>query len=164
MSEIKIIYGQQKYFPSFKQSIDVVAKEKIYVEMISGPSLEQIENYHGPLIDKGAPIFFALVGEQVVGWCDISPIDNPRKAHRGYLGMGILPQYREQGLGSRLLEKIIPFSRDFGLEKIELEVYTENTRAVALYEKFGFQQEGLITKYRKLEGRYFDAILMALSL
>ena len=50
---------------------------------------------------------------------------------------------------------------EFGLEKIELSVYEDNLPAVALYEKFGFVHEGLIRKYRKLEGRYFDAHIMA---
>ena len=71
------------------------------------------------------------------------PESNPRQSHRG--GLGILPEYRGLGIGSRLLEKVIEKAKEFGLEKIELHVYTSNKPAVALYRKFGFEEEGLIS-------------------
>ncbi len=75
--------------------------------------------------------------------------------------MGILPQYRSQGIGSTLLSKVVDHSRIFGLEKIELNVYTTNISAIALYRKYGFEEEGLVRKYRKLDGEYFDCLSMA---
>jgi putative acetyltransferase len=74
--------------------------------------------------------------------------------------MGILPEFRGKGIGSKLLQKVIEHSVTFGLEKIELNVYTSNVSAIGLYKKFGFEQEGLIRKYRKLDGRYFDCLAM----
>jgi len=74
--------------------------------------------------------------------------------------MGLLPEFRVQGLGSKLLGSVLDHSLKFGLEKVELNVYTSNIPAIALYRKFGFEQEGLIKKYRKLEGEYFDCISM----
>lgn len=75
--------------------------------------------------------------------------------------MGLLPEYRGKGIGSKLLEKVLDRGREFGLEKIELHVYTSNQAAIALYKKFGFEEEGLIKKYRKLDGKYFDCLAMA---
>jgi putative acetyltransferase len=74
--------------------------------------------------------------------------------------MGLLPEFRGQGLGSKLLSAVLDHAKKFGLEKVELNVYTSNTPAVALYKKFGFEQEVLIKKYRKLEGQYFDCLAM----
>lgn len=74
--------------------------------------------------------------------------------------MGLLPEFRGKGLGGRLLEAVCKHSREVGLEKIELYVYTTNQAAVALYKKWGFEEEGLIKKYRKLEGEYFDVYAM----
>lgn len=75
--------------------------------------------------------------------------------------MGLLLDYRGKGLGSKLLTAVLTHAKKFGLEKIELSVYTTNHAAIALYKKHGFQQEGLTKNYRKLDGRYFDAIEMA---
>jgi ribosomal protein S18 acetylase RimI-like enzyme len=157
---IEIIYANEKYFPSFHEAISVVAKERIYLEMIEAPPLEKVASFQRELISKNGPSYYALCEEKVVGWCDVFPEENPRQSHRGGLGMGILPEFRGKGIGSKLLQKVIEHSKTFGLEKVELNVYTSNTSAIALYKKFGFEQEGLIKKYRKLDGQYFDCLAM----
>jgi ribosomal protein S18 acetylase RimI-like enzyme len=60
-----------------------------------------------------------------------------------------------------LLREALQHAKKNGIEKVELGLYSTNASAVNLYKKFGFQQEGLIKNYRKLEGVYFDCILMA---
>lgn len=157
---IEIIYGNEKYFSSFHQALSSVAKERIYVEMIEAPPLEKVASFQRDLISKNGPVYYALDGDKVIGWCDVFPEKNPRQSHRGSLGMAILPEFRGQGIGSQLLEKVIEHAKTVGLEKIELHVYTSNVSAVALYKKFGFEQEGLIKKYRKLDGLYFDCLAM----
>ena len=157
---IEIIYANEKYFPSFHQALSIVAKERVYIEMIEAPPLEKVASFQKDLISKNGPVYYAINGDKVVGWCDVFPEENPRQSHRGGLGMGILPEYRGKGIGSQLLQKVIEHAKTFGLEKIELNVYTSNVSAVALYKKFGFEQEGLIKKYRKLDGQYFDCLAM----
>lgn len=44
---------------------------------------------------------------------------------------------------------------------MELSVYTSNVAAIALYRKFGFEEEGVQLRYRKLDGEYFDVLNMA---
>lgn len=157
---IEIIYANEKYFPSFHQALSVVAKERVYIEMIEAPPLEKVASFQRNLISKNGPVYYALSGDKVVGWCDVFPEENPRQRHRGGLGMGILPEFRSKGIGSQLLHKVIAHAKTFGLEKVELNVYTSNVSAIALYKKFGFEQEGLIKKYRKLDGQYFDCLAM----
>ncbi len=157
---IKVIYANEKYFPSFHEALSVVAKERIYIEMIEAPPLEKVASFQRELISKNGPVYYALSGDKVVGWCDVFPEENPRQNHRGGLGMGILPEFRGQGIGSQLLQKVIEHAKNFGLEKIELNVYSSNVSAIGLYKKFGFDQEGLIKKYRKLDGQYFDCLAM----
>ncbi len=160
-SKIQIIYAEEKHFPSFHQTLDAVAREHIYIEMLEAPTLEKLTSFQNELIAINGPVYYALDDDQVVGWCDVFPSKNPRLNHRGGLGMGILATYRGQGIGSQLLSAIIDHSKKFGLEKIELEVYTTNTGAIALYKKFKFVEEGLIKNYRKLGDRYFDCLSMA---
>jgi RimJ/RimL family protein N-acetyltransferase len=47
---------------------------------------------------------------------------------------------------------------------VELEVFSDNVAAIRLYASFGFSQEGLKVRGRKLEDRYQDVLLMALRL
>jgi len=157
---VQIIYPSEKYFASFHQALSQVASERIYIEMIEAPPLEKVSGFQRDLIKKNGPVYYAIDGDRVVGWCDVFPEENPRQNHRGGLGMGLLPEYRGQGLGSQLLSSVIEHTKRFGLEKIELHVYSSNVSAIALYKKFGFEQEGLIKKYRKLDGQYFDCLAM----
>ena len=156
----QIIYPSEKYFKSFHEALSTVAKERVYIEMIEAPPLEKVSSFQTDLISKNGPVYYAINDDRVVGWCDVFPEKNPRQNHRGGLGMGLLPEFRGQGLGSKLLSSVLDHAKKFGLEKVELNVYTSNTPAVALYKKFGFEQEGLIKKYRKLDGQYFDCLAL----
>ncbi len=161
---VQIVYGNEKYFRSFHEALSQVANERIYLEMIQPPPYEAVAGYQQGLIQRNGPTYYAIVNEKVVGWADIFPDDNPRMSHRGSLGMGIISDYRGQGIGTKLLKSAIEKAREMGLEKVELNVYTTNTGAIKLYKKMGFNEEGLIKNYRKLDGQYFDSIVMALQL
>ena len=160
-SNTRIVYGNEKYFKSFHETLSVVAKELIYVEMIEAPPLEKLSSFQSSLISQNGPVYYAINDDKVIGWCDVSPEKNPRLSHRGSLGMGILAEFRGQGIGGELLSSVLKHSKQFGLEKVELHVYTTNTAGIALYKKFSFEQEGLIKKYRKLDDQYFDCLVMA---
>lgn len=159
--EVRIVYPSEKYFESFHKALSSVAKERIYLEMLEAPPLEKVTGFQQELISQNGPVYYAIHNELVVGWCDIFPMSNPRMSHRGSLGMGLLAEYRGRGLGSLLLKATLQHAQKFGLEKVELDVYTSNLTALALYKKFGFEQEGLIKNYRKVDDRYFDCIMMA---
>jgi len=161
MTEVVIVYPSEKYFESFHESLGVVARERIHIEMVEAPPLEKLAKFQSDLIGKNGPVYYAVLNGRVVGWCDIFPYSNPRLCHRGGLGMGLLPEFRGRGLGSKLLLSTLDHAKRFGLEKVELNVYTSNAAAIALYKKFGFEEEGLIKKYRKLDGHYFDCLAMA---
>jgi RimJ/RimL family protein N-acetyltransferase len=79
-----------------------------------------------------------------------------------YLGMAILPEARGRGGGRALLEAIVGHARACRAHKIELEVWTDNARAIALYASAGFEVEGLRRDhYRRRDGRLRSALLMA---
>ncbi len=160
----RIIYPSEKYLSSFHAGLSLVAQEKIYIEMIEAPPFEKVAAFQRELLESNGPVYYAIDGDRVVGWCDIFPLKNERQKHRGTLGMGLLPDYRGKGLGAKLLSATLDHAQKIGLEKVELHVYTSNVSAIALYKKFGFQQEGVIKKYRKLDGVDFDCVAMALFL
>jgi putative acetyltransferase len=47
------------------------------------------------------------------------------------------------------------------LTRLELEVYSDNETAVHLYERFGFEREGLMRQHAFRNGQYVDSLMMA---
>ncbi|ARQ58857.1 UNVERIFIED_ORG: RimJ/RimL family protein N-acetyltransferase [Rhizobium etli] len=147
---------------SFHRALDTVAREKKFLSMFEAPPLPQTRDFVMDMIAKGNPQFVAAIGDEVVGWCDIRRHAHPSHAHRGSLGMGILPAYRGKGLGRRLIETTLKGAQEAGLLRVELDVHEDNSRAIALYEKVGFTREGIARRAVRIDGRFIDAIGMAL--
>ncbi len=82
-------------------------------------------------------------------------------AHVGDLFMGLLPGQRGQGLGERLLRESLTAADAFGFLRIELGVFASNTRALSLYRKVGFVEEGTKRRAILINGIFHDEIIMA---
>jgi ribosomal protein S18 acetylase RimI-like enzyme len=81
------------------------------------------------------------------------------------LGMAVAAGWRGRGIGSALLAEAIDQARAAGAHKIALQVWPHNAAAIALYERFGFQREGYLTRhYRRRSGELWDAVVMGLPL
>jgi RimJ/RimL family protein N-acetyltransferase len=106
----------------------------------------------------------AECGEQVVGWCDVTPRDSDDLRHTGSLGMALLPAFRDQGLGRRILDATIQAAQAAGVSRIELRLLASNVRALALYERCGFVQIGREPAQRADGGTPVDVLTMALVL
>ena len=106
----------------------------------------------------------ALDGEKIVGNGIIECERAKRYSHRATLSITVLRDYWGRGIGSRLMEMMIRFSREHNIHVVSLEVRADNDRAVALYKKFGFETIGLYKKFFKINGEYYDAFLMQLVL
>lgn len=159
---IQIVYADEVYIPSLAETLDAIAREEVFLEMVQAPPYPEVFDFQTKLIKEKLPVFYALSNNKVVGWVDVAVSKNPRQRHKGTLGMGISKPFRGQKIGSLLMEKAIQYSRQIGLEKLELQVYTTNAQAIGLYKKFGFQEVGVIHKYRKYKDQYFDSVFMEL--
>ncbi|MCB0169859.1 MAG: GNAT family N-acetyltransferase [Anaerolineae bacterium] len=151
-----------KHAKAFHKALDQVARERRYLLLLEAPPLEQIEQLVRYNIERNAIHFVAVDGDKMVGWCDIRPYTLPGMTHSGELGMAVVAAYRGRGLGHRLLEATVNQALADGLSRIELEVFASNRIAKALYEKLGFEQEGVKRRARYLDGVWDDLIMMAL--
>lgn len=80
------------------------------------------------------------------------------------LGMAIVPAARGRGGGSALLQAAMAWLHDSDMHKVELEVWPDNERAIALYERHGFEVEGLRRDhYRRRDGSLRSSLIMARS-
>lgn len=86
----------------------------------------------------------------------------PRRRHVGGLGMTVAVDWQGRGIGTTLMTALLDWADNWmGLLRIELTVYTDNGRAIALYEKFGFVREGTHRAFALRRGAYVDAHAMA---
>lgn len=133
--------------------------------MLEAPPLEGTEKFVKKNMERDHPQFVALVNGQLAGWCDAVPGESTHgTAHIGHLGMGVAKLFRRQGLGAKLMHAVLDKAREKGLVKIELAVYATNTGAIALYQRFGFEEEGRKRRGRFLDGHYDDVVMMGLFL
>jgi len=84
-----------------------------------------------------------------------------RTRHSLYVVIGVLQAWIGRGVGRALLDALEGWALSRGLRRLELTVAVDNHRAIALYEKFGFEREGVKRQSRKIEGRYSDELYMS---
>lgn len=142
MNTLKLIKPEERYIRSYWESFDTIAKERKYLASNEGFPYDGTVEFIKESIKNGYPHIFIVDAEKdiCVGWCDAIP----KTDTIGYLGMGLLPEYREQGIGKMALQKVIRMSKLYGFRSIELDVLKSNTRAIHLYEKMGFVQNNLV--------------------
>jgi ribosomal protein S18 acetylase RimI-like enzyme len=149
---------------SFRECLDAVARERTFLALQEAPPLEHMRAFVMQNIANHVPQVVAKEQQCVVGWCDILPEWHHTLRHCGALGMGLLPEYRGRGLGRRLLESCVARAKDAGITRVTLEARADNERALHLYERAGFQHEGVRRNGMRVDGRYVNTIAMALLL
>ena len=106
----------------------------------------------------------ALVAElegKVIGTAGLTRHEG-RRSHAGQIGMAVHDAYSGRGAGSALLAAVIEVADLWlGLVRIELTVWTDNRRAISLYERAGFEPEGVMRAYAWRDGAFVDALAMA---
>ena len=108
-----------------------------------------------------AAVFVAESNGGIVGRLSISRDAHPASEHVADLGLMVSRGYRRRGIGLALMEAAERWARQSGVRKLELHVFPHNTPAIALYEKLGYQREGLRRGHYRRGDELIDAILMA---
>lgn len=85
----------------------------------------------------------AVVDHTIVGTAGIEALGTKYKIrHRAGFGISISREYWGLGIGQALLAACIECARTAGYIQFELNVVSENVRAISLYEKAGFVEYG----------------------
>lgn len=125
-----------------------------------GANLKAMQNQLEGCVES--PVNFevgAFAGEKLVGEFGVAQVLKYR--HRAVMGISVRKEYWGCGLGSYLMQLAIDQTRANGFEQLELGVYSDNSRAIHLYEKFGFERYGIQPRAFKLkDGTYRDEIIM----
>jgi putative acetyltransferase len=105
----------------------------------------------------------ACVEGEVIGELSLHSFPNaPRRRHVGQIGMAVHDDWQGKGAGTALMQATVDLADKWlNLTRLELEVYTDNERAIKLYQKFDFVTEGTLRRFAFRDGQYVDAYLMA---
>ena len=106
-----------------------------------------------------------LVAERdgrMVGHAGLDRAPGARRRHVAHLGIVVARQAQGQGVGTALMAALMDYADRWAhLLRIELTVFADNARAIALYERFGFEREGLLRGFALRDGAYCDVLAMA---
>jgi ribosomal protein S18 acetylase RimI-like enzyme len=114
--------------------------------------------------DSHCPNHLFLVAEadkQIAGFSRCEGSALKRFAHKAEFGIGILKAYWGYGIGKNLLKTSIEWADANAIKKMTLNVLETNGSAIHLYEKCGFEVEGVLKKDKRLsDGNFYNTIVM----
>ncbi|NTU47102.1 GNAT family N-acetyltransferase [Candidatus Roizmanbacteria bacterium] len=111
---------------------------------------------------QGFTLLFAKDGNQVIGMVAGFWGGREKIKHIAHIyGTYVNPAYRGKGVGRLLMQAVIDkFKSIPEVEKVKIEVNAQNISAFTLYQKMGFKIIGKAEKELKINGVYYDEILM----
>ena len=108
-------------------------------------------------------VLVAEAAGAVLGYVRIEPLPGPAAAQHVMIinGLAVAPSSQGQGLGRQLVDAALATARDRNARKVVLHVLSTNHRAIALYRRAGFEQEGCLVRQFQLDGHYVDDLILA---
>lgn len=104
----------------------------------------------------------AIYDGVVVGTASLHLEKKQRRSHVATLGMGVADSFTGRGIGTALLAELLHLSDNWlNLLRLELVVFCDNTAAIRLYKKFGFDIEGTMRAHAFRNGEFVDSYAMA---
>jgi RimJ/RimL family protein N-acetyltransferase len=112
-----------------------------------------------------ATLLVADLDGELVGRLSLMRDPHPASSHVADLGVMVAAGHRRSGIGTALMEAAEAWAARAGVTKLELHVFPHNRPAITLYEKLGYEREGLRRRhYARSDGGFSDVLLMAKQL
>jgi phosphinothricin acetyltransferase len=105
--------------------------------------------------------YVLLIDGIVAGWAALTPVSG-RCVYAGVTEISVYvhEDYRGQGIGAALLQKLITESEKQNIWTLQSGIFPENKASIALHEKHGFRTIGFREKIGKMDGVWRDVVLM----
>jgi putative acetyltransferase len=124
-------------------------------------SLEELQTWFDRIAAANRFEAVAVFQSKVVGFVGLY-VHGDNLSHSGWLMLGVREAMQGRGIGSALLQIMIATANVVAkLQRVQLTVFKDNTGAIKLYRKFGFEFEGLHRRFVRRGEEYVDAYTMA---
>lgn len=129
-------------------------------------SAKEEERFIENVLEKENHLFIvAAMGNEIIGTLSFAAGSRKRVAHVGEFGMSVIKEYWGCGVGTKLITHLLTWGRISGkIRKINLRVRSDNERAIGLYKKMGFEEEGLRKRDLFVNDKFYDTLLMGLCI
>ena len=148
----------------FYDCYESVVNERKYFKFIDAPSKTLLAKYLEKAVNRKSAFLVAEVDGKFVGWAEISFRDSFATEYNGQLVIAIMSGYRGKGIGKILLQMIIALGRQIQLKYLRSDVFSNNTRAIECFKKFGFQVDGVRPEYVVINGSALDITYLSRKL
>lgn len=115
-------------------------------------------------VEPRGGMHFGKINGEIACMFSLSCHPRRRLAHTGEIALSVRKKYWHIGVGSAIMEALIELAKEASLKNVELGVYADNERAIALYRRFGFEEIGRHRGKMYVDGEYYDEILMDLHI
>lgn len=115
-------------------------------------------------VEPRGGMHFGKINREIACMFSLSCHPRRRLAHTGEIALSVRKKYWHIGVGSAIMEALIELAKEASLKNVELGVYADNERAIALYRRFGFEEIGRHRGKMYVDGEYYDEILMDLHI
>ncbi len=149
--------------------INTLIAEDTFIGLYGEPLTREEEKKHLDetieKMSKGDKIVIVVeINNRYVGSGDLTRETIRRKKHGGGIGISLLKEYREEGIGAELLTTLIEEGKKLGLRLLHLTCLENNDRALHLYEKLGFKRCGYLPNACFWKGGYVGEVTLYLPL
>ncbi|WP_238477504.1 GNAT family N-acetyltransferase [Natranaeroarchaeum sulfidigenes] len=108
--------------------------------------------------------FVATVDEEVIGWVHLSAPEIAKLRHTAELTLGVLEEYRDQGIGNHLLKRGLDWAATHEYEKVYQSIPASNQAAIDFLENNGWEVEAIREGHYKIDGEYIDEVMLGIEL
>ena len=147
----------------FYQSLDQETSFMLFEPGERDVSFETIEKQLSLFENSNSQVLYVAENEsnQIVGFASGSGGRALRNKHSLYCVVGVLSKYHGKGLGASLLKSLESWANNWKFHRMELTVMEHNQKGIGLYEKFGFEREGVKRCSVKIAGKFINEIYMS---
>ena len=160
--EITIRRAREDDLTGLVGAIRDALSDKTYIEGETVADIVESENVllrHNELQKR---IFFvATVHDDVVGWVHIHAPELEKLSHTAELTVGVIEEYRDHGIGAKLLGRGVKWASEHDFEKLYNSVPSTNEGAIEFLEHRGWETEAVRRDHYKIDDEYVDEVMMA---
>jgi len=157
----KIKIGDAENLLNLLKKLDSETTFLLYEKGERKRTIEQQRKNIQEQLEREVLTFVLEDNKKLVGYVFGNIFTVNRKKHCMNLSIAILQEYTGKGYGTKLMSTIEEYAINNGITRLELEVSKKNKIAISLYEKIGFEGEGVKRNAFLVNGKYEDELLMS---